>query len=212
MAEVQGSNNGNNAGRVSKAPDERRKDIIAAARSLYETQGIARTSIKDITEKVGVTRGLFYYYFPDKSAVTEAVMEEYTAEFVEGVRIWNDSRSFGDIAGAVRGAVQLLRRTLFDAALFKKNAGMSDDSQLNDTFTNRVITEVVSCIQDTTVEDYMRFHNIEISYVYQTFYVLIYGLVGLVKSQPDVTDEVLESIIVQSLHLDIENKGRTEVA
>lgn len=53
MAEVQGSNNGNNAGRVSKAPDERRKDIIAAARSLYETQGIARTSIKDITEKVG---------------------------------------------------------------------------------------------------------------------------------------------------------------
>jgi len=192
--------------RTSKAPEERREDIIHAARTLYETRGIARTSIRDITEAVGVTRGLFYYYFPDKTAVTEAVIAEYTTDFVDGVHVWNESRRRGDVEGAARSSVKLLRRTLFDAALFKKNAGMVESSQLYTAFTDRVIREVVSCIESTTVEDYARYHHIEISYIYETFYVLIYGLVGLVKSQPDVDDDVLVAIIEQTLHLDVKDQ------
>lgn len=196
--------------RVSKAPEERREDIVQAARMLYETRGIARTSIKSITESVGVTRGLFYYYFPDKTAVTEAVIAEYTADFVEGVHIWNESRKRGDIEGSARSSVKLLRRTLFDAALFRKNVGMVENSQLYDAFADRVIREIVSCIESTTVEDYARYHHIEISYIYETFYVLIYGLVGLVKSQPEVVDEVLVTIIEQTLHLDVHNRTMSD--
>ena len=55
----------------------RRCEIVEAARSLYETRGLSHTTVKDIAEKVGVTRSLFYHYFENKNAVTEAVLDSY---------------------------------------------------------------------------------------------------------------------------------------
>ena len=52
------------------ASAERRADIVAAARELYEEQGLSKTSVQDITNRMGVARSLFYHYFPDKEAVT----------------------------------------------------------------------------------------------------------------------------------------------
>ena len=57
------------AGMVAPAGD-RRDEIVDAARSLYEEKGLSRTTIQDITARVGVTRSLFYHYFPNKDAVT----------------------------------------------------------------------------------------------------------------------------------------------
>ena len=37
----------------------RSKQIVDAARELFGEKGIARTSVKDITEKAGITRSLF---------------------------------------------------------------------------------------------------------------------------------------------------------
>ena len=47
------------------ASAERRADIVAAARELYEEQGLSKTSVQDITKRMGVARSLFYQYFPD---------------------------------------------------------------------------------------------------------------------------------------------------
>ena len=41
----------------------RRDAIVEAARQLYEEQGLSRTSVQSITDRVGVTRSLFYHYF-----------------------------------------------------------------------------------------------------------------------------------------------------
>ena len=41
--------------------DLRRLEIIAAARELYEEKGLSKTSVQDITNRVGVTRTLFYH-------------------------------------------------------------------------------------------------------------------------------------------------------
>ena len=59
----------------------RRAEIIAAAHELYQERGLSKTSIKDVTERVGVTRTLFYHYFPDKDALTSAVLDAYIDEF-----------------------------------------------------------------------------------------------------------------------------------
>ena len=39
-------------------------DIMLAARELYETEGVAATSMAAIARKAGVARSLLYYYFP----------------------------------------------------------------------------------------------------------------------------------------------------
>ena len=74
------------------ASAERRADIVAAARELYEEQGLSKTSVQDITNRVGVTRSLFYHYFPDKEAVTSAVLDDYVADFIEATHYWNAQR------------------------------------------------------------------------------------------------------------------------
>ena len=73
----------------------RRDDIVEAARELYEERGLSRTTVKDITQRVGVTRSLFYHYFSDKDAVTEAVLDDIVEDFLEALRYWNAGRERG---------------------------------------------------------------------------------------------------------------------
>ena len=61
--------------RVTKDPEERKKEIMMAAFQLFATKGFQETAVSDIVKKVGVAQGLFYYYFKSKEEVLEAVME-----------------------------------------------------------------------------------------------------------------------------------------
>ena len=62
-------------------------DIMLAARELYEAQGVAATSMAAIARKAGVTRSLVYYYFPDKQAVTDAVIDDYPRTWSRAYRL-----------------------------------------------------------------------------------------------------------------------------
>jgi AcrR family transcriptional regulator len=62
--------------RTVKDPEERRAEIVETARELFQQKGIAGTRINDITEKVGVALGLFYYYFKSKEDIVQTVFEE----------------------------------------------------------------------------------------------------------------------------------------
>ena len=53
----------------------RREQIIACTRELYEEKGLTKTSVQDIADKVGVARSLFYHYFTDKDDVTSAMLD-----------------------------------------------------------------------------------------------------------------------------------------
>ena len=54
---------------------ETRREQIVAARSLYEEKGIDRTSVKDITDRDGITRSLFHHYFSSRDEVTDAILD-----------------------------------------------------------------------------------------------------------------------------------------
>ncbi|HEX7739486.1 MAG TPA: TetR/AcrR family transcriptional regulator, partial [Marmoricola sp.] len=68
--------------RSIKPPDVRKGEIVAATRALFTEQGLSRTTLKDVAERVGVTRGLIYHYFGDMDGLVEVVLEAYVAEFV----------------------------------------------------------------------------------------------------------------------------------
>lgn len=71
---------GENKMRITKRPDERRKEIVAAARELFALNGFVKTTISDIANRIGIAKGLFYYYFKTKDDVMNAVIEEYIDE------------------------------------------------------------------------------------------------------------------------------------
>ena len=175
---------------------------MAAARELYEEQGLSKTSVQDITNRVGVTRSLFYHYFPDKDAVTSAVLDDYVADFIEATHHWNAQRRPGDIESALASVVRLMRLGVFERDAFRRSLASRENASLYIDFVNRVADRIASYIVETTVRDYRALHEIRIEHVYETFYVLILGIVGYLRTHPDVSDEVLKDLIAQTLHMD----------
>ena len=181
--------------------DERRQQIIDAARQLYEEQGLARTSVKDISERCGVARSLFYHYFPDKQAVTSAVIDDFITDYLESVQLWDEARTPGDIEQALDGVVKVLRVGVFEHSSFRQALDTRENVSLYLDFINRVADRMATFFINATVQDYAQVHPVEIDHVYETFYILILGICGYTRTHRDVPNDVLKDVIAQTLHM-----------
>ena len=184
------------------SPAERREEIIAAARALYEEKGLSRTTIQDITNRMGVTRSLFYHYFPDKDAVTYAVLDAYIADYLEALHYWNANRRPGDIEHALSSIVHLLRVALFEHDAFRAALASRENAALYLEFINRAADQTAVYLIDSTVRDYQTRHEVRVDHLYETFYVLILGIIGYMRKHPDADDALVADVIAQTLHMD----------
>jgi AcrR family transcriptional regulator len=66
--------------------DERRSQILAAARRIFVTAGPAAASTAAIAEEAGVTRGLVHHYYGTKRELYLAVVEDLAASLPGVVR------------------------------------------------------------------------------------------------------------------------------
>ncbi len=64
------------------SPEERQRELLAAARRVFSAKGYHQAGISDIVSEVGVARGTFYRYFDGKRAIFAAVIEAMMAEVV----------------------------------------------------------------------------------------------------------------------------------
>ena len=191
--------------RLSKQPDERRDEIVAATRQLFAERGVAKVSVTEIAKRVGVTRGLIYHYFPDRDALIDLIFEDHIDEFVEAVSRWDSEREAGNVEKALLDCVAMFRHHLHAKDMFREDLGHPENAGLYNRFVDRAVRAVVDRLRVTTVEAYARAHHIEIDHIGEVFYVLVYGLIGLVRSSPDTDDQVLVAIVRQTLHLDLGN-------
>jgi AcrR family transcriptional regulator len=67
-------------------PDERRAQILTAARRVFARQGYHQTGVSDIIHEAGVARGTFYNYFESKRVVFHAVIEDLMFEVMSVIR------------------------------------------------------------------------------------------------------------------------------
>lgn len=182
---------------------ERREQIVDAACALYGEKGIERTSVKDVTERAGITRSLFYHYFSNKEQVTDAILERYVTSFVTAVKAWNEARVERDVAGALRHCVVLLRQLLFERDSFRRLLLNKENAALYLNFSQRAAEAVARYLTETTAVDYVKFHELGIKHVYESFYLLIFGLIGFMRQHPEASDELLADLIADTLHLDL---------
>lgn len=183
--------------------ETRREQIIAAARSLYEERGIDRTSVKDIADRAGITRSLFYHYFSSRDEVTDAILDAYVDTFVAAVREWNAQRVRGDVAGALKTCVAMLRRHLFDEDSFRTDLLRSQNALLYQRFSQQTSHTLAEYLTRTTVTEYARYRRVEIRHPYEEFYLLIIGLMSYMRTHPDASDELVADLIADTLHLDL---------
>ncbi len=70
----------------ARPAEERREDLLAAARTLFVAQGISGTTLGEITTEAGVSKGLFYLYFSSKEDLVLAMKEQFSSKFARDMQ------------------------------------------------------------------------------------------------------------------------------
>jgi AcrR family transcriptional regulator len=70
----------------TKPPEERRDELMNAAQRLFLKQGVASTTIEQITSAADVAKGTFYLYFSSKEDVLDALGERFGQNHLRGIK------------------------------------------------------------------------------------------------------------------------------
>src|SRR5947199_9604269 len=86
--------------RWRRLPEERPRQILAAALEVFGEHGLANARLEDIAKRAGLSKGTIYLYFPNKEALfREMVRHTVVSQLEEG------ERRFGTMNGTATEAL-----------------------------------------------------------------------------------------------------------
>ena len=192
------------AKRTYKFSDDRKRDIVNAARDLIEERGLAHISNKEVAAQAGISRGALYYYYPDKNSLVEAVLDDYIDDLTEALELWEESRPKGMNRPAVRGSIELVKRLVNENSSLRQNLTETENAGLYARFSARAVERLVEKLDETTIKYYAEHYQIEIEHLPETFYILIAGLVRYLRAYPDADIDVLTEVAAQILRIPLD--------
>ncbi len=68
--------------RIVKEYEERKKEIMDTAQTLFYQKGYENTSVNFIIETIGISKGTFYHYFKSKEDLLDNIVEKFTNEII----------------------------------------------------------------------------------------------------------------------------------
>lgn len=69
--------------RVVKDPETRRKEIVLAAKEIFESSEYEAVTMQTIMDRLGIAKGTIYHYFKSKDALLEAVVQLIVDQHIE---------------------------------------------------------------------------------------------------------------------------------
>ena len=90
-----------------------RHRLLDAAECLFQLQGVSRTSLQDIAQRAGATRGAVYWHFKDKADLFNAMMDRVTLPMEASFSTDEINFAMGGEAGA--NPLQRIRQCTADA-------------------------------------------------------------------------------------------------
>jgi TetR/AcrR family transcriptional regulator, acrAB operon repressor len=93
---------------------ETRHSILDAAERVFEARGVSRTSLQDIAQAAGVTRGAIYWHFKDKADVFNAMMLRVTLPMEEAAKRSDDPMLTDPVAHVRECFINALTKTVND--------------------------------------------------------------------------------------------------
>ena len=182
--------------------DERRREILAAVRTVSSELGVSHLSVSAVTKRAGCTRSLFYHYFEDKEAVADAVLDNVIDEILTTLKQWNQARETGNVNKALDDIVHVLRSLIADESPFSNRMIQDGNAELYIKFIDRAADRIADYIAQTTVRDFEQMHGLPITNVHETFFTLIVGLISLIRSHPNISDRTIKEVMAQTLHIE----------
>jgi AcrR family transcriptional regulator len=135
-----------------------RSRIIAVALDLFSEQGYEKTSLREIADRLGVTKAALYYHFKTKDDIVHGIVETMAAPIDETIA-WGERQSWSP---AVRD--ELIRRFAAGMAerapllrFFHENQPALRESSAGLEFKNRMIS-LIRLVQgpEASFEDRLR--------------------------------------------------------
>ena len=164
--------------------DAKRDRLIRCARDLAEQGNAARVSVTDITSAMGITRGLFYYYFGGKEELNESIADSYVQDLMEDIAA--TCAPLDDREESVRAIVGCVHRWLYNEDGTKKpiwhvlvETGLQDYLKANasDVLATYIIEYGLLAKYGKTDDDSL--------YEHARFVSL--GILGEIRLHPDVS-------------------------
>ena len=108
------------ARRTKQDSSETRRAIIAAAREVFYHNGVARTSLEQVAEKAGVTRGAIYWHFRNKTDLFYAMRDEVELPLLDRCDGELATSEGADPLACVAHFIEMVIRTLTDDAATRR--------------------------------------------------------------------------------------------
>src|SRR5277367_2582553 len=101
------------ARRTKIEAEQTRNAILDAAEKVFYAHGVARTSLEEIAQAAGVTRGAVYWHFKDKIELCEAMLQRVflpQEDVLERLASSDTDTPLGDLKKACSDCLGLMYR------------------------------------------------------------------------------------------------------
>jgi TetR/AcrR family transcriptional regulator, acrAB operon repressor len=103
--------------RTKEESEQTRRQILGAARGVFARQGVTRTTLEQIAQAAGVTRGAIYWHFADKTALFYAMREQVSLPMIDRTGFaWFPADSADPLASIERFVLEVLKMLETDGA------------------------------------------------------------------------------------------------
>jgi AcrR family transcriptional regulator len=187
---------------MGKSDNEAREQrILDAAATLFTHYGYDKTTVSDIAQEAGVSKGAIYLHFESKDDLFEALLmreiEKYTENWLELIEA--DPRG-GTMAGVYKNTLYALNQSPFMSAIFKQDRHIMGNyvrkpgNLFQDRKNQSMRHEFLKMMQDAGAVR----QDIDPKVTAHIMNMLAYGLVGMdeVMHADDIppTDDIIEAI------------------
>lgn len=103
------------ARRTKEDAEETRHQLLEAAQRVFAEKGVSRTSLQDIAQAAGVTRGAIYWHFKNKAELFNAIMDSAVLPMEQAMQQMGHDAGQDPLDELERAILQMMRRIESDA-------------------------------------------------------------------------------------------------
>lgn len=134
-------------------PKQAIENIITISAKLFAEKGYDKTSMQDIADAVGMSKGGIFHHFSSKEDIFNAVMERQFEQITETVKKWLNDMHGLTAKEKLRG---LIKRNLMDEKIIKESGNMissaAESPQIILAFTQDNVKKLAPIIADVIRE------------------------------------------------------------
>lgn len=185
--------------RVSKPPDERRAELLNAARKLFDLNGTANTKVSDIVKSIGVSQGAFYYYFNSKEEIEQAVIKQVVEELKFKLNSIADSNQsfYEKLSLLILLYIDIIDQFTGDE---EERVTPNEDRVIHQTVMEDEGQGILSEFMENLVERAVAEGIIHILYPKETIAIIFYGIRSYYMHRIP-SKQMIFTIVEQALHI-----------